>query len=357
MNRREFLHYCIAAMTAGGFSGLSSCSSFEVSLSQEDKALIDGLRIADAHAHPYGLHASVVYDSSTPTIDMMRQVGMVASSFSAIGDRVKYPGFFGTPFENTMDQLEKVKVFEKNKRVILIRKSSDIPSSNRLNNIPGAVMAIEGGDALEGKIKNLNKFYEYGVRMITIMHAHNNKLGYHQLSQTDGPLTPFGIQVVERIYELGMIVDVAHAKTQTLKGIAEVTAAPLVDSHTNPMAYGYNHPKPTLLRYWSEMELVVKTGGIICTWPVAYSNKYRYPRTTLKDWADEIVEMKKRIGIEHVGLGTDGGGNLRRKVKGWQSILSLPKLIRAMRGAGLSQDDIAAYTGGNFLRVLNQCLS
>jgi membrane dipeptidase len=297
-----------------------------------------------------------VYDGSTPTIDMMRQVGMVACSFSATGDRVKYPGFFGTPFGNTMGQLEKVKNFEKDKRVILIRKASDIPSSNRENYAPGAVMAIEGGDALEGKIKNLNIFYEYGVRMITIMHAHNNELGYHQRSQTDGPLTPFGIQVVARMNELGMLVDVAHAKTQTLKGIAQVTSAPLVDSHTNPLAYGYMYPKPTRLRSWSEMELVVKTGGIICTWPAAYSNKYRYPRTTLKDWADEIVEMKKRIGIEHVGLGTDGGGNLRRKVKGWQSILSLPKLIRAMREAGLSQDDIAAYTGGNFLRVLNQCL-
>ena len=156
---------------------------------------------------------------------------------------------------------------------------------------------------------------------------------------------------------MGMVVDVAHVKAQTLKGIAEVTAAPLIDSHTNPMAYGYRHPKPTRLRYWNEMELVAKTGGIVCTWPAAYSKKYRFPRTTLKHWADEIVEMKKRIGIEHVGLGTDGGGNLRQKVKGWHSILSLPGLIRAMKEAGLSRDDIVAYTGGNFLRVLNQCLS
>ena len=282
---------------------------------------------------------------------------MVACSFSALGDRVKYGDVFGAPFGNTMDQLKEVKIFEKNKRITLIRKASDIPWPNGLNNVPGAVMTIEGGDALEGKINNLNKFYEYGVRMITIMHAHNNKLGYHQRSRTDGPLTPFGIQVVERMNKLGMVVDVAHVKAQTLKGIAEVTAAPLIDSHTNPMAYGYRHPKPTRLRYWNEMELVAKTGGIVCTWPAAYSKKYRFPRTTLKHWADEIVEMKKRIGIEHVGLGTDGGGNLRQKVKGWHSILSLPGLIRAMKEAGLSRDDIVAYTGGNFLRVLNQCLS
>ena len=154
-----------------------------------------------------------------------------------------------------------------------------------------------------------------------------------------------------------MVIDVAHARLQTLKGIAQASEAPLVDSHTNPMAFGYKHPKPTRLRYWAEMELVAKTGGVVCTWPAAYSKKYRYPRTTLRHWAEEIVEMKKRLGIEHVGLGTDGGGNLRRFVNGWHSIISLPKLMRAMGAAGLSQEDIAAFTGGNFLRVLNRCLS
>ena len=48
----------------------------------------------------------------------------------------------------------------------------------------------------------------------------------------DGPLTPFGIKVVERMNELGMVLDVAHAKIETLKGIAEITKAPLIDSHT-----------------------------------------------------------------------------------------------------------------------------
>ena len=57
-----------------------------------------------------------------------------------------------------------------------------------------------------------------------------------------------------------MVIDVAHARLQTLKGIAQASEAPLVDSHTNPMAFGYKHPKPTRLRYWAEMELVAKTG-------------------------------------------------------------------------------------------------
>lgn len=356
MNRREFFGYCSAAGMTIGLSGLVSCMGSTISVSRTDKSQLSGLMIADAHAHPYPLHNHLTYDGSTPTIDMMKQVGMVASAFSAVGDRVKYNGISGMPYGNTMNQLKGVKSLEEKKQVRLILKTSHIPSLIGPHDAPGAIMAIEGGDALEGKIKNLDNFYQYGVRMITVLHDHNNEIGFHQRSQADGPLTPFGIQVVERMNELGMIVDVAHAKHQTLKGIAQVSATPLVDSHTSPLPSGYKHPRPTRLRYWAEMELVAKTGGIICTWPVAYSNKYDHSRTSLRHWADEIVEMKKRLGIHHVGLGTDGGGNLPRKVQGWGSIVSLPGLIAAMRDVGLSRDDIAAYTGGNFLRILNQCL-
>jgi microsomal dipeptidase-like Zn-dependent dipeptidase len=103
------------------------------------------------------------------------------------------------------------------------------------------------------------------------------------------------------------------------------------------------------------MEWIAKSGGVVCTWPFAFSGK-NSERTKLGHWANEIVLMKSRLGIEHCGLGTDGGGGLPRMIKGWDSIASLPLLIAALHEAGLTQDDIAAFAGGNFLRVLGQCL-
>lgn len=94
---------------------------------------------------------------------------------------------------------------------------------------------------------------------------------------------------------------------------------------------------------------------MICTWPFAYVGKLS-ERTTLRHWAEEIAMMKSRLGIEHCGLGTDGGGGLLRVVDGWNSIESLPRLIEAMREAGLSQNDVSDFVGGNFLRVLHKCL-
>ena len=354
MNRRKFLGYCLTAGMTIGFGSLASCVTTNLSLASDEKDQLKGLRIVDAHAHPYQLHGTTRYDPSTPTIDMMKQIGMKASSFSAVGDRVLYTGNSGRPFNNTMNQLKKVKRFKEKKKIKLIRKSSDIPLSIGPDNSLGAIMAIEGGDALEGKIENLGRFYEYGVRMITILHDHNNEIGFNQRSQSDGPLKPFGIQVVEKMNEFGMIIDVAHAKSQTLKNIAKISAAPIVDSHTSPDSL--DRPSSTSrLRNWHDMELVAKTGGVICSWPLAYGAG-NYQRTTLLDWAKEIVKMKQRLGIEHVGLGTDGGGNLPHKVNGWKSISSLPKLIKAMRSVGLSQNEIAAFVGENFLRVLNRCV-
>jgi membrane dipeptidase len=356
MNRREFIGCCLATGMTIGLGGLASCIRSNISLSKADKTQLRGLVIADAHAHPHQLHGGRDYDVSTPTTDMMKQLGMVACTYSAVGDMVKYDGRSGTPYGDTLSQLRKIRLLEENRKVKLILKTSDIQEAIGPNDAHGALMAVEGGDALEGKIENLGTFHEYGVRMIAVMHDHNNEIGYNQRSQSDGPLTPFAIKLIEKMNELGMIIDVAHSKTKTMKNIVEVSAAPIIDSHTNPLPYGYEPTMPTRLRTWSELELIAKTGGLICTWPLAYS-KGSNPRTSLKHWAEEILQMKQRLGIEHCGLGTDGGGNLPQKVIGWESIASLPNLIGAMRAADLSQDDIDAYVGGNFLRLLNRCMS
>jgi microsomal dipeptidase-like Zn-dependent dipeptidase len=60
--------------------------------------------------------------------------------------------------------------------------------------------------------------------------------------------------------------------------------------------------------------------------------------------------------MEHVGLGTDGGGNLPSFIEGYQDICDLPKLMKAMQEVGFKNDEIAAYMGVNFCRVLKGCI-
>jgi membrane dipeptidase len=79
-------------------------------------------------------------------------------------------------------------------------------------------------------------------------------------------------------------------------------------------------------------------------------------RESFDDWAGEIAQMKSRLGMDHVALGTDGGGMMPGLITSYRDYRDLPRLATAMRRAGLSSEDIFAYMSGNFIRVLNACI-
>ncbi len=325
------------------------------------------LHIIDAHAHPDRLippgRTSAWLDKSS-TLESITSLGMAASSFAAVGDQV-FLGqgrFQETEWNHTKAQLDWwLNGIIKTGQAKLIRRASDIPERSGPNDPPGAILSIEGGDPLEGKSERLNDFYKMGVRMITLIHYRNNELGdvmkpWKNLDP--GPrnhgLTPAGRKIVEQMQEIGMVIDVSHAHEDTLKQIVEVSEKPLVDSHTNLCSF--EDPSSCgRFRTWKEMEWIAKTGGIVCTWPFAYK-RGAISRMTFKDWAGEIFEMKRRLGMEHVGLGTDGGGHLSRLIEGYRDVRDLIKLVNAMQELGFTREEIAAYMGGNFFRVVRSCI-
>lgn len=362
MNRRRFLQYSLSLGTFWALDSLlSSCASARKAAM--DKSIFQGVQIIDAHAHPdqfHHLRPSRVDDSST--LQKIITIGMAASVFAAVGDLPFFSPTAPTTFyQSTKNQLRRIQKLVDAGKVKLVRKTSDIPKETGKNYIPGAIMAIEGGDPLEGKIERVDEFYQLGVRIITLVHYRNNELGDIMTpwrNSDPGPyskgLTKAGRKVIERMQEIGMVVDVAHAHPETLKQIVEMNPHPLLDSHTNPCPFA-EPEQCRRLRTWRDMELVAKTGGVIGTWPWAFQ-RANYKRQTFLDWAQEILEMKKRIGIAHIGLGTDGGGNIPRFIKGYRDIRDLPKLAAAMKEVGLTDEDIRAYMGSNFYRVLQRCI-
>ncbi|MDI7259236.1 MAG: membrane dipeptidase [Thermodesulfobacteriota bacterium] len=366
MNRREFLHYaglCAVSLT------LEDLFCHRETFAEPIKvgAGVKEIQIIDAHAHPDRLippgRTRAWLDESS-TLKKIKTLGMAASVFAAVGDQVYLGGgrFQDTEYNNTKAQLEWwLQGIVKSGQVKLVLKVSDVPKNINPAIPPGAILAIEGGDPLEGNPDRVNEFYRLGVRMITLVHYRNNELGDIMRVWRDldpGPqhhgLTPAGRKVVEQMQELGMMVDVAHAHTDTLKQIVEMSGKPLVDSHTNPCSVE-DPSRCGRFRTWKEMELVAKTGGVVCTWPLAIKRK-DFARATFLDWAKEILEMKKRLGMEHVGLGTDGGGHLSRLIEGYRDVRDLVHLVKAMQEVGFSQDEISAYMGGNFYRVLQSCI-
>jgi membrane dipeptidase len=352
MNRRQFLRQAIGSALWLGAAGCVTARQASPDRTAQ-ASLLKGMRIIDAHAHP--LRIAISSDPTTPTVEMMKEAGLAASAFNAVGDRaVRRTSAVGTPFFNTLRQLEAYKDSAGRGEVKLVLKAADVPETGGPGIPPGAILAIEGGDALEGRLSNLDAFHGFGVRMLGLIHFVSNELGDSERdSPKNGGLTPFGRQVVERMNALGMIVDVSHCDPKTLRDVLRVSAAPVVDSHGNPQPVGVE--KRNRLRNWSDLTMIAKAGGVACTWPSRRSSR-SIRRVTMADWADEILLMKKRLGMAHVGLGTDGGGTLPRLITGYADIRDLPKLAAAMARAGLSRQDTAAYMGGNFYRVLKRCL-
>jgi microsomal dipeptidase-like Zn-dependent dipeptidase len=362
MKRRNFLKF-LAMLGLGPLMSrfLFSCAEPSIKLEAADSAG-KPLVIFDAHAHP-----DQFFSERPPRVDLsasmesIHAAGVLGCSFSAVGDLVAISRghLSGSESVATLHQLARVQKRIDAGKLRVVKKSTDVLTGEKT--IPRAVLAVEGGDCLQGDLGQLDAFYASGVRSVCLMHYTINDIGDVSTEKPkNNGLTPFGRKVVERMQDLGMVVDVAHAHSLTLKEIAAISSNPIMDSHTNPAPVGSpsenNNKGIRRMRSWDEMVWVAKTGGIVCTWPLRYTHE-GWRRESFYDWAEEIVQMKSRLGIEHVALGTDGGGMMPGLIASYRDYRDLPKLAAAMGKAGLSAGDIQAYMSGNFLRVLYACVA
>ena len=266
-----------------------------------------GLLVIDAHAHPdqfYYLGPEPKpqawideFGDESSTLKKIRNLRMHGSSFAAIGD---------STFADVLIQVDRVINLEEQGKIKIVRSSEDLPDGGpRGGFIPRAILSLEGTTALGADFDtvsaNLDILYDRGVRMITLMHKADNQFGEAMLSDrkvtTGNGLTVLGGQVVERMMDLGIVVDVAHAHYATLEDIAEIAGAkgiPLIDSHTSLSPC--EEFCGGRLRTWEEMEMVTATGGVICTWPLKWERSDGSGRLTIRDWAEENYEMKERLG-------------------------------------------------------------
>ena len=309
--------------------------------------ILKSIMIIDAHAHPDEFYTNRLPKDMSSSISSMKQLGMTASVFSAVGDRQQ--GSVDVLFTGIMDQLQSAIDYVESGQTKLILKASDISVPLKAGKRVGCILGIEGANPLQENLQHFDDVYRKGVRIITLGHYRPNDFtDVMTAPPKHGGLSAIGRRAIDKMDALGIIIDVAHASQDAIRDIALITKRPIIDSHTSPC---HNDKLPCgRYRTWNEMEIIAKTGGIVCTWPIARI-KGDYQRYTFMDWAKEILEMKKRLGIKHVGLGTDGGGHLPARIQGYEDVRDLRKLAAAMLEVGLSGDDIAAYMGGNFYRV------
>ena len=249
-------------------------------------------------------------------------------------------------------------------RIVLVRSRQDLISllRERRNSQDklGALLAIEGGHALEGDIGNVDRLYGAGFRMMGLVHFYDNALGGSTHGIDKGGLTNFGARVIARMEQLGMLVDLAHASEALIRDVLAVAGKPVVVSHT-----GVNDDCDNR-RNLSDAQIrsIVSQGGLIGIgfWDDALwcpDGSSSNPNNDAKAYATRIARAILHVArqaemvapsekYDHVALGSDFDGYVR---VGFDA-RGVPLVTEALLGAGLSEQAIAKIIGGNFCRQL-----
>ena len=207
------------------------------------------------------------------------------------------------------------------------------------------ILAVEGCDFLEGRVERVQEAYDRGIRSLQLVHYRVNELGDIQTEQpVHGGLTPFGKEAVREMNRLGIVIDVAHARFEVVKGVVETTTQPIILSHSNIMdSSGW-------ARFISpeHARLVAGTGGVVGAMPIIFGRR----SDDITGYVHFVSRLVDAAGIDHVGIGTDmdgiGPGAIFTSYARW------PSLAAALVDHGYRPDEAAKILGGNAQRVFQK---
>lgn len=217
---------------------------------------------------------------------------------------------------------------------------------------PSAIVAVEGGDFLEGIADRVDEAYaQWQLRHLQLTHYRVNELGDIQTeAPVHGGLTDAGAEVIRRCNLRGLVVDVAHGTYDLVKRAASVTTKPLVLSHTSLTTSRSGRPAARSRTISTEhARIIAGTGGVIGIWP---------PRSIFPDmaaFAGGIARMVDTVGIDHVALGSDMRGLVGPS--NFNDYTDLPDLCAALLARGFDPAEVRKLLGGNYVRVFTASMA
>ena len=299
------------------------------------------------------------------------------------------------PYEWAMREMDSLyAVAARNPEKIVIAKSlKDIQKALKEGKLV-AQFGVEGGHMIDSDLQKLETFYNRGVRYMTL--TWNNSPGWAS-SHADEKnpnykgqkgLTDFGKQVVQRMNQLGMIVDVSHVGEATFWDVIKTTTKPIIASHSNAynicpvsrnlkdeqiLAIGKNggvihlnffsgfvdvdfFQKDAAFRknHAAEIDSMIASGMQTEYVFTVISDKYAEESNAIKPDLEQLMKhfdhIVDLIGVDHVGLGSDFDG-INSAPKQLKTVLDYPLFTQALIARGYSDKDISKVLGGNFLRV------
>lgn len=278
----------------------------------------------------------------------------------------------------------------------LASRADDVPALIASGKLAAAI-GIENGYVIGTDLATLDTYYELGARYVTLVHNGHNDLADSASprpqfgddpSEHDG-VSALGEQAIERMNQLGIMVDVSHASKASALDAIRLSRAPVIASHSSVRAVGdhvRNMDDETLLalRDNDGVVQIVAFDGYVRVQPPERGNtmqallerlgvsapvdvdalpegtradylagiadiESRWPAANVQDFVDHIDYAVELIGIDHVGISSDFGGG--GGVLGWSDALETPNVTAELVARGYTPEEIEKLWSGNLLRV------
>jgi membrane dipeptidase len=290
-------------------------------------------------------------------------------------------------------------------RMMLVRTPADLKKAVKQQKL-GAMLGVEGGHMIEDRLDYLDSLFKRGVRYMTL--TWNNSTSWATSAMDESKpipehslmperkkgLTDFGKQVVKRMNELGMIVDVSHVGEQTFWDAIQTTTKPVIASHScaHALCPVFRNLKDDQIR------AIAKNGGVVhlnfysgfvdpnfMARDSAFREKHKAEYDSLLKlnpepyfaqqklsvkYADEVQSMRppmsmlldhldhivKLVGVDHVGMGSDydGTNSVPRQL---DDVTAYPLITEELVRRGYSKKDVRKILGENFMRVFEANVS
>lgn len=264
------------------------------------------------------------------------------------------PGAWDYAYISVLNMIKRIRQ-EENEELCLAKNYKEI-QENHQKGLISAIATVEEGGVLNGHMERLTELYDKGIRLVTLTWNYENCLGYpnsRDHSVMSQGLKKFGLETVEHMNTLGLMVDVSHLSDGGFWDCIRHSKAPVVASHSNARALCGRPRNLTdeMLKALSEK------GG------VAGLNFYpgflqeEEERVTVQDIARHAAYMMKVAGEDVPAIGTDFDGFQCKGVSGY--ILGpgeMEQVWEAMKKQGITERQIEKIWSGNALRVMKEIL-
>jgi membrane dipeptidase len=240
-----------------------------------------------------------------------------------------------------------------------VRTAAEVRAAQE--NGPVALLGVEGADAVGDDVDRVDECAAGGVRVVTIVHLGDNQIGRTCMpwqryvtparlpvgKRVEEGLSPFGARIVQRMNEVGIVIDLAHADPRTVLDTVARTTAPVVATHSGARA------RQDFARFLGDDEVraIASTGGAIGLWPYNHRGRGVHDTAALVGHARHVADL---VGADHLCIGTDMNG-VPGLMEGYGGETDLPVVTDALLAGGFTEPEVEGILGRNFLRVLEAC--